>query len=434
MDEDQELIFSGPSHSNSFEHSFYPSQQQLAPLSFVPQAALLNAHASSSNTLFTPPPTSSIAPAAPGVKRARGQAAASTSHSAAVAEDELKPGRRVVRGVPGTDKRPARDSSVGAPTRRSSRLSRDTNGSSTGTTGTGPSSSSMSVSRSSNSRASSSTTTAPAGGKKRTKNGAGPSVLSDAGSDALSPTSHSHSSSPVPSSPGASSHHQPLPPPIDPAVQDAEDYVVGTLRSFGRAAVAAANYEGAKTIEALMQLPVEQQRSWRCLIGVGRAHFDMLNYDKVCAAPVDLETFSLTSPSHYRPRRRSHKPDKSRRICSTAWSSTRRCCGTCASRLRSRSSRRTSWRSPRARRRPGSQPATSSRTSRTTPPRSSASSAPRSSTRSASTRTRSPDTSASSSTSGSARSASFARRSGSTRGTTTPGASAPLFDMRGGDG
>ncbi|KAL8283882.1 hypothetical protein RQP46_005314 [Phenoliferia psychrophenolica] len=247
--------------SNSFEHSFYPSQPTNpapAPLSYVPQAALLNAHASSSSSnLFTPPPTTSLPSAAPGVKRARGDKAFPTSASIAAAtasaassstlpidHDDLKPGRRVVRGVPGTDKRgdkATRDpSGGGAPTRRSSRLSRET-GSSNGTSVAAPSSSGMSISRSQTSRASSSTTAAPtttttAGGKRR-KN------------------------------------------------------------------VAGARYDGPKSIEALQSLPVEQQRSWRCLIGVGRAYFDMLNYDKAekafaqarVAAPHLLDSMELYS-------------------------------------------------------------------------------------------------------------------------------------------
>ncbi|KAK4705260.1 anaphase-promoting complex subunit 3, partial [Phenoliferia sp. Uapishka_3] len=294
----------GVRSSSSFDNSFYPSQHP-STMSYVPPAALQNAHASTSNYLFTPPAISSLTTApAPGVKRARGQAAA-PSHAAPDTED-LKPGRRVVRGVPGVEKRDkiARDSSHGAPTRRSSRLSRDTNHSSNGTTAAA-SSSSMSISRSQTSRASSvAITTAAANAaprdKKRSKNGTGPSVLSDAGSDALSPTSHS--SSPVPSSPGAGSSNPPA-LVIDPAVLEAEDYVVGTLRCFGRAAVAAASYEGAKTIEALMALPVEQQRSWRCLIGVGRAHLEMLNYNKAekafsqarQAAPHLLESMELYS-------------------------------------------------------------------------------------------------------------------------------------------
>ncbi|KAI5480971.1 20S cyclosome subunit (BimA/Nuc2/Cdc27) [Pseudohyphozyma bogoriensis] len=108
--------------------------------------------------------------------------------------------------------------------------------------------------------------------KKRTKNGTGPSVLSDAGSDAFSPPSHS--SSPVPSSPGGGSHA------VDPGALEAEDYVATTLRCFGRAAVCAARFESAKAVESLVALPAEQQKSWRCFLAIGRAHFEMLNYDK----------------------------------------------------------------------------------------------------------------------------------------------------------
>lgn len=279
--------------STSFDTSFYPSQAPPPSVAFLSHAALTNAHASGSNSLFTPPPVTTLPTiAAPGVKRARGQAA--SSHTAE-ADDVKPPGRRPVRGVPSEkkDKHPPRDTSNGAPTRRSSRLSRDTNSSSTGLasgsgTAPGPSSSSMAVSRSQGSRSGVSAGSATAAAsaardKKRSKNGTGPSVLSDAGSDARSPTSHS--SSPAPSSPGGGGNHQALQLAADPAVQEAEDYVVGTLRCFGRAAVAAARYEGAKVIEALMALPVEQQKSWRCLIGVGRAHLEMLNYDKARLSP-----------------------------------------------------------------------------------------------------------------------------------------------------
>jgi anaphase-promoting complex subunit 3 len=229
--------------------------------------------ASTSNSLFTPPTTSVFlagAGAVPGVKRARGNQpplSTTSSTSTATYEDESKLGRRIVRSVP--DKNGRREGSLGPP-RRSSRIS---------------SSSAMATSRSaqsigSNGKVSTSTTTRD---KKRPKAGAGPSVLSDAGSDALSPMSHSHSSSPVPSSPGLSHHNQPqsFAAMVDPAAQEAEDYVAGCLRSFGNAAAHAANYESSKAIEALMTLPNEQQRSPRSLLGVGKAHMEMLNYSKV---------------------------------------------------------------------------------------------------------------------------------------------------------
>lgn len=68
---------------------------------------------------------------------------------------------------------------------------------------------------------------------------------------------------------------------VDPATQEAEDYVAGVMRCFARAATYAARFESAKSIESLMALPMEQQRTWRSLVGIGRAHLEMLNYDKV---------------------------------------------------------------------------------------------------------------------------------------------------------
>lgn len=249
------LTHSLHSSSTSFDNSFYPSQPP-PPLSFGPASHLpANAHASGSNSLFTPPALS-VAPA-PGVKRARGQQLPLSTPQ----DEDIKPSRRVVRGVPDTRKH---DSSS-VPTRRSARISKESSAA--------PSSSSMSQTRSQQSRA------PTMRDKKRSKAGAGPSVLSDAGSEPLSPTSHS--SSPAPSSPGGSHAQAQILAVLDPAVQEAEDYVAGTLRAFGRAAACAALFESAKAIEALMGLPVEQQRSWRCLVGVGRAHMEMLNYDKV---------------------------------------------------------------------------------------------------------------------------------------------------------
>lgn len=104
-------------------------------------------------------------------------------------------------------------------------------------------------------------------------------MLSDAGSDALSPVSHS--SSPGPSSPGATQHAPLQQIALDPGVQEAEDYVATLMRCFGRAATYAAKYESAKSVEALLALPHEQQRTWRCLVGIGKAHLEMLNYERV---------------------------------------------------------------------------------------------------------------------------------------------------------
>ncbi|CEQ43033.1 SPOSA6832_04921 [Sporobolomyces salmonicolor] len=269
----------------SFDTSFYPS----APLFSAPMTANFASQASRTNSLFTPPAPPTLPTAtAPGVKRTRAGNIAPASTAAASADDDTTQraahGRRVVRGVPGDGKTRRGDASATATapaTRRSSRLSRDT-GSSTGAA-SAAASVGMTLSRS---QTSANGRNAPAStaarDKKRSKANAGPSVLSDAGSDALSPPPPSHSSSPAPSSPGASAQqqHPRIASSLDPARQEAEDYVSGVLRCFARAEVARAKYEGAKCLEALAGLPVEQQRTARCLIGVAKAHFEMLNYDK----------------------------------------------------------------------------------------------------------------------------------------------------------
>ena len=150
----------------------------------------------------------------------------------------------------------------------------------------------MAVSRSQTSATGSRTASgAGAGGsrdKKRNKGGAGPSVLSDAGSE---PTV-SHSSSPAPSSPahgsgsGPSSASQVL---VDPAARDeAHDYVLGTLRAFARAAVAAATYEMKGAIEALAELPAEQMRTARALVMLAKMHYELLNYAQVRSFSLSL--------------------------------------------------------------------------------------------------------------------------------------------------
>lgn len=188
-----------------------------------------------------------------------------------------------MRGVPGDASKPRRGAAVvsagaEAPTtRRSSRLSRDT-GSSNGVSSVG-----MTTTRSQTSANGGSggiLKSANSREKKRSKANTGPSVLSDAGSEPLSPPSHS--SSPAPSSPGGSNAaaiaQGNLP---DPARQEAEDYVTSLLRGFGKAAVAQSKYENLKVVDALSSLPLEQQRSTKCLIMSGRAHFEALNYEKV---------------------------------------------------------------------------------------------------------------------------------------------------------
>ncbi|GAA5843766.1 hypothetical protein JCM9279_000136 [Rhodotorula babjevae] len=278
---------------SSFDASFYPT----APLSFAPSTAALRQPASSTapttapGSLFTPPAGAAPAATAPGVKRTRAGNIAPASIAAAapaIDDDPARVGRRIVRGE-GRSRRG--DGSVGAagggggaggggssaapPTRRSSRLSGHAAAAAAG-------GAAMAVSRSQTSatggRAASGAGAGGSRDKKRNKGGAGPSVLSDAGSE---PTV-SHSSSPAPSSPahgsgsGPSSASQVL---VDPAARDeAHDYVLGTLRAFARAAVAAATYEMKGAIEALAELPAEQMRTARALVMLAKMHYELLNY------------------------------------------------------------------------------------------------------------------------------------------------------------
>lgn len=274
---------------SSFDTSFYPS----APLFTAPLNAQLSRHAPhgpSSASLFTPPTTSALPTAtAPGVKRTRAGNVAPASSANPTGYDEETSnigggrGKRIVRGVPGDTSKPRRGAAaisgaIEAPTtRRSSRLSRDT-GSSNGVASVG-----MTTTRSQTSASGGSggiLKSANSRDKKRSKANTGPSVLSDAGSEPLSPPSHS--SSPAPSSPGGSNAaviaQANLP---DQARQDAEDYITSILRGFGKAAVAQSKYENLKVMDALGNLPLEQQRSTKCLIMSGRAHFEALNYEKV---------------------------------------------------------------------------------------------------------------------------------------------------------
>jgi anaphase-promoting complex subunit 3 len=241
----------------------------------------------SSSSLFTPPVT-----VAPGVKRTRGgqppQASTSNLTVPSLIEED-KGARRAVKGVPlngSVRKSTGSGSSSSVEVRRSTRLSRDALSLSGGA---GPASSSSSTTSKSREKQ----IQVNPRDKKRSKSGTGPSVLSDNGSvEAFSPRSrNSHSSSPAPSSPGASTihphYHRDSQPQLlasslmEAGAQEAEDYVADMLRSFAMAACCAAQYESKKVIEALATLPIEQQRSWRCWIGVAKAHFEMLNYDKV---------------------------------------------------------------------------------------------------------------------------------------------------------
>ncbi|GAA6012125.1 hypothetical protein JCM11491_001758 [Sporobolomyces phaffii] len=264
----------------SFDASFYPS----APLFSAPVNAQLARSSAlpSSSSLFTPPTTSTLPTAtAPGVKRTRaGNIAPASSSTTTMNQDDdglvvVGRGKRVVRGVPGETKsrRGAIGPTVEPPaTRRSSRLSRDPSSTGVGSIG-------MSVTRSQSSATNGTAAvikSANSRDKKRSKANAGPSVLSDAGSEPRSP--RSHSSSPAPSSPGGI--HTALSNSGEVARQEAEDYVSSILRGFGGAAIAQSKYENRRVVECLADLPLEQQRSTKCLIMTARAHFENLDYEK----------------------------------------------------------------------------------------------------------------------------------------------------------
>ncbi|GAA5933128.1 anaphase promoting complex subunit CDC27 [Sporobolomyces koalae] len=281
--DDQQVAFSFA--LSSLDTSFYPS----APLFSAPITSQSNragpaSTVPASSSLFTPPAAVSLPTAtAPGVKRTRAGNVAPASSAGALAQDETGvPGgrvKRVVRGVPGEPK-PRRGAATlatgdGAPTRRSSRLSRDAGSSqgssqpmTTSRSQTSTSGTNAGVLRSANNR-----------DKKRSKANVGPSVLSDAGSEPRSPPSRS--SSPAPSSPGCSnavtSSFANLPETVR---ADAEAYVTSILRGFAQASVALSRYENSKVIQALVSLPVDQQRSVKCLVLSGRAHFEALDYEK----------------------------------------------------------------------------------------------------------------------------------------------------------
>ncbi|GAA5922557.1 hypothetical protein JCM3775_005771 [Rhodotorula graminis] len=280
---------------SSFDASFYPT----APLSFAPSTAALPPtlrqppSSTATGSLFTPPAGAAPAATAPGVKRTRAGNIAPASIAAAAStadDDSARVGRRIVRGE-GRARRG--DGSVGAaggaaggggaggssaapPTRRSSRLS----GHAASAAAAGGAA--MAVSRSQTSatggRAGNGAGVGGSRDKKRNKGGAGPSVLSDAGSE---PTV-SHSSSPAPSSPahgGSSGPSSASRAMVDPVARDeAHDYVLGTLRAFARAAAAAATYEMKGAIEALAELPAEQRRTARALVMLAKMHYELLNY------------------------------------------------------------------------------------------------------------------------------------------------------------
>ncbi|GAA5824201.1 hypothetical protein JCM3770_006131 [Rhodotorula araucariae] len=257
---------------SSFDASFYPST---VPLSFAPATAVLapavRNPAPATGSLFTPPVAVLPAATAPGVKRTRAGNVAPASITAApqVAEDEgARSGRRIVRGEGKSRRGDASTVGPAPATRRSSRLS----GNAAAAGGAA-----MVVSRSQSSATGRQVTGANGGGprdKKRTKGGTGPSVLSDAGSEPIS-----HSSSPAPSSPANAAVATSIGAALDPVARDeAQEYVFDVLRSFARAAVAAATYEMRGAIDALAELPAEQMRTWRPLVMLARMHYEMLNY------------------------------------------------------------------------------------------------------------------------------------------------------------
>ncbi|GAA6063052.1 hypothetical protein JCM10212_001115 [Sporobolomyces blumeae] len=312
----------------SFDNSFYPTSAPLFAPSRPPFPA---APPPASSSLFTPPSTTNASiptATAPGVKRTRAgnvaqSSAGNLNGGGGGGEDSTGQnggrGKRVVRGVPGGEAKARRGGGGGGGhqatvsaeppvTRRSSRLSRDANGSSNGTGGgLGLSSIAMTTSRSQSSAnggggggstSSSLLKSANARDKKRSKANSGPSVLSDttaSGSEPRSPPSHC--SSPAPSSPGGVNTFAPTSTITTQSIttqsiptlgqqqqelarQEAEDYAVSLLRGFGKAVVHQAKYENAKVLESVASLPIEQQRSSRGLVLVGRAHFEALNYDK----------------------------------------------------------------------------------------------------------------------------------------------------------
>lgn len=275
---------------SSFDASFYPT----APLSFAPSNAAIppasRQATSAAGSLFTPPAGSLPAATAPGVKRTRAGTIAPASVSTAappVEDDAARPGRRIVRGEGKSrrgDAASASSTGVAGPaapaTRRSSRLSGHAAAAAAAAGGVA-----MAVSRSQTSATGRGAGAGAAGGgardKKRNKGGAGPSVLSDAGSEPIS-----HSSSPAPSSP-ANGNGSATAAMVDPVARDeAQDYVLRVLRSFARAAVAAARYECKGAIEALAELPVEQMRTWRALVMLAKTHYEMLNYAQVRLWPL----------------------------------------------------------------------------------------------------------------------------------------------------
>lgn len=130
--------------------------------------------------------------------------------------------------------------------------------------------------------------------KKRSKAGAGPSVLSDPGANVSSTTDTllsplSHSSSPAPSSPGPGASFPPSSSssssPETLLIAEAEDYIVHLLRCFAQGMCWASRFEGEKSVEAYLGLPGEQLRTWRAMVGVAEGWMERLEYEKVRFPP-----------------------------------------------------------------------------------------------------------------------------------------------------
>ena len=269
-------------YDSSYESSLYP--QPISALSYGqnnPESKLNNPPVAASGSFFTPPV---VAQSTAGTKRTRGAVAATP-----VVEERPKETRRAVKGVPtATSTRKSSNvasssSSATTEVRRSTRLSRDL--SSIGLA-------SSSTSSKSSSRIGATHPSVNPREKKRSKAGQGPAVLSDGGSDALSPRSRGFSSSPVPSSPGHptsfspnlshTTHRQSIESTLAEPIRKVEEYIFDCLRGFGKAVCFGAAFLSKESLAALGDLPKEQQDGGsRCAILRGKAHFEMLNYEKV---------------------------------------------------------------------------------------------------------------------------------------------------------
>lgn len=268
------------------DHLHWEAMHQLAKLGQPPnldQLFPISVHDNSLKPiipLFTP-----VQPPIPRGKRARTPRA---NAPPPVIEQPSVPTKRAVKGVPvqprslvtpvqSTSSLPA---AVGAAqVRRSTRLSRELSASYEANTPAAPPPRKAVAGSSSILPPTSSRIT------KRSKSGQGPTVLSDTGTpsltDALSPRSRL-SSSPAPSSPARPS-------------SDAERYLNDIVRSFAKAEIAAAAYESRKTLDALNELPIKVQRAERAMMMRGRAHFELLEYDKVRPPFPCIPLFILTS-------------------------------------------------------------------------------------------------------------------------------------------